>query len=193
MAPGLPTLYSERLILRPFTLADATDVQRLAGSPDVASTTMNIPHPYEAGMAESWIARHGPEFEAGTMAVWAITVASALTGAISLRLERDHHRAELGYWIGQPYWGQGYATEAAATILEYGFTTLGLNRIQATHLIRNPASGRVMQKVGMRFEGVHREYFWKNGRPEDIARYAILASDRTGFDSSALAPTRETE
>lgn len=193
MASGIPTLRSTRLVLRAFTLADAAEVRRLAGSADVASTTMNIPHPYEDGMAETWIARHAPEFEAGLMAVWAITSASSLIGAISLRLERDHHRAELGYWLGQPYWGQGYATEAAVAVLDYGFTTLGLNRIHATHLTRNPASGRVMQKVGMRFEGVHREYFWKNGRPEDIARYAILASDRTGDGTSALAPTREPE
>jgi RimJ/RimL family protein N-acetyltransferase len=178
MGAGLPTLISQRLVLRPFTPVDAPEVQRLAGSPEVSSMTLNIPHPYEDGMAEGWIARHGPEFEADTMAVLAITAAGVLVGAISLRLERAHRRAELGYWVGYPYWGQGYATEAAATMLEYGFTTLGLNRIQATHLVRNPASGRVMQKVGMRFEGIQREHFWKNGRPETIARYAILAGDR---------------
>ena len=179
MESGLPTLRSKRLVLRPFTPADVLEVQRLAGSPEVSSTTLNIPFPYEDGMAEAWIARHAPEFEADAMAVLAITAADVLVGAISLRLERAHRRAELGYWIGQPYWGQGYATEAAATMLQYGFTTLGLNRIQATHLVRNPASGRVMQKVGMRFEGIQREHFWKNGRPETIARYAILAADRT--------------
>lgn len=178
MAPVLPTLSTPRLILRPFTLADAPEVQRLAGSPDVASTTLNVPHPYEDGMAEAWIARHAPEFEARAMAVFAITAANILVGAISLRLEPEHRRAELGYWVGRPYWGHGYATEAVDAILEYGFTTLALNRIQATHLIRNPASGRVMQKAGMLYEGVQREHFWKSGRPETIARYAILASDR---------------
>lgn len=180
MAPGLPTLRSRRLVLRPFILADAPEVQRLAGSPEVSSTTLNIPHPYDDGIAEAWIARHVPEFEARLMAVLAITADSILVGAISLRLEQPHRRAELGYWIGRPYWGKGYATEAAAAILEYGFTTLALNRIQATHLTRNPASGRVMQKVGMRFEGIQREHFWKDGRPETIARYAILAADRLG-------------
>jgi [ribosomal protein S5]-alanine N-acetyltransferase len=181
MEPGLPTLHSNRLVLRPFTPADAPEVQRLAGSPEVSSTTLNIPDPYEDGMAEAWIARHGPEFAADAMVVLAITVDTVLVGAISLRLERAHRRAELGYWIGRPYWGQGYATEAANTILEYGFSTLALNRIQATHLTRNPASGRVMQKVGMRLEGIQREHFWKNGRPETIARYAILAADRAAL------------
>ena len=174
----LPTLSTSRLVLRPFTLADAPAVQRLAGSPDVASTTLNVPHPYEDGMAEAWISRHAPEFAGKLMVVLAITNAHALVGAISLRLELAHRRAELGYWVGQPHWGQGYATEAAAMMLEYGFTTLELNRIQATHLVRNPASGRVMQKMGMLHEGIQREHFWKNGRPETIARYAILAADR---------------
>ena len=171
-------------------MADAPEVQRLAGSPEVASTTLNVPHPYEDGMAEAWISRHALEFEEKKMLVLAITFGNRLVGAISLRLEPEQRRAELGYWIGRPYWGQGYATEAVAAVLAFGFASLGLNRIQATHVTRNPASGRVMQKAGMLFEGIQREHFWKNGRPETIARYAILATDPRPDAGTAAGPPR---
>lgn len=174
----LPALRTARLVLRPFTMADAAAVQRLAGASEVASTTLNIPHPYEDGMAEAWIASHAPAFTRNELAVLAISFPDrALIGAISLRLEPLHRRAELGYWVGVPFWGQGYATEAAQAVLAFGFETLGLNRIYATHLLRNPASGRVMEKIGMRCEGTNRQHVWKDDRFEDLVRYAILSCD----------------
>jgi RimJ/RimL family protein N-acetyltransferase len=108
----------------------------------------------------------------------AITDSSGtLVGAISLRLELGHERAELGYWIGVPYWGRGYATEAAGAMVGYGFDELGLNRIHAHHLARNPASGRVLEKTGFTHEGLHRAHILKNGRFEDIHSFAVLRSD----------------
>jgi RimJ/RimL family protein N-acetyltransferase len=76
----------------------------------------------------------------------------------------------------------GYATEAAAKLVAYGFEVLGLNRIDATHLTRNPASGRVMEKIGMQYEGLHRQHVWKNGQFEDLRRYAILRNDQRPTD-----------
>jgi len=175
-----PTLYTDRLILRPFALADAPDVQRLAGDRDVASTTLRIPHPYEDGAAERWIAGHQEKFDRGELVNFAITVrpAGQLIGCISLTIEREHRAAELGYWIGKPWWGQGYATEAAKAVVQYGFEVLGLNRIYAHHFTRNPSSGRIMQKLGMSYEGRHRQAVLKWGRFEDIETYAILKNDR---------------
>jgi RimJ/RimL family protein N-acetyltransferase len=171
-------LFTERLVLRPFNLSDAADVQRLAGAPQIADTTLNIPHPYQNGMAEAWIETHAPAFARGEMAIFAITdPAGPLLGAISLRLEPAHGRAELGYWIGVPYWGRGYATEAAVAIIAYGFEVLAVERIYAAHLVRNPASGQVMRKAGMAYEGCHRRHIHKHGRPEDIACYGILRTD----------------
>jgi RimJ/RimL family protein N-acetyltransferase len=176
----IPALRTERLVLRPFTLADAADVQRLAGAAEVADTTLNIPHPYENGMAEAWIETHWPSFERRELAVFAITEADGpLLGAVSLRLEPAHQRAELGYWVGVPYWGRGYATEAAVAIIRYGFELLDLHRVYATHLVRNPASGRVLLKAGMTYEGCHRQHARKQGRFEDLAGYAILRTDPT--------------
>ena len=76
-----------------------------------------------------------------------------------------------------PYWKQGYCTEAARAVLRYGFETRGLNRIGARHLARNPASGRVMQKLGMHYEGTRRQHVLKWGVFEDIVLYAILKSE----------------
>ena len=101
--------------MRAFRTADADDVQRLAGQWSVADTTLNIPHPYEDGLAEKWISNHRDWFERRQQAVFAITLPGppeTLVGAIELRADRDDQRGELGYWIGTPYQRQGYATEA---------------------------------------------------------------------------------
>lgn len=175
-----PTIKTERLILRPFTLADAPEVQRLVGERDIASTTMHIPHPYEDGMAEEWIAAYQERFDRGEQVRFAITHREQdyLIGAIDLfAIDSQHDKAELGYWIGKPYWNQGYCTEAASALLKYGFETLELNRIYATHFSRNPASGRVMQKVGMKHEGCLRQYAKKWGIYEDFETYGILRSE----------------
>ncbi len=173
-----PVLQTPRLVLRPFTTADASIVQRLAGAAEIADTTLNIPHPYEDGMAEEWIATHGPGWENQTLANYAITSPTeGVIGAVGLQITIKHRRAELGYWVGQSYWGQGYATEASGALLALGFTQLDLFRIQATHLVRNPSSGQVMQKLGMRAEGVRRGYFLKNGQFEDVASFAVLRED----------------
>lgn len=174
-----PILETGRLILRPFTLADTPEVQRLAGDRDIASTTMNIPHPYEDGMAEQWIAAYQERFDRGEQVRFAISHRKHgyLIGAIDLIMNREFDRGEIGYWIGKPYWKQGYCTEAARAVLRYGFETLRLNRIYATHFTRNPASGRVMQKIGMKHEGHLRQHVKKWGNYEDFETYAILRSD----------------
>jgi ribosomal-protein-alanine N-acetyltransferase len=180
--PTQPTLKTERLVLHPFMLADAPAVQALAGAREVASTTLNVPHPYEDGMAETWIGTHAPGYAAGEQATFAVRLkeGNALVGAIGLTVSGDHARAELGYWIGVPHWNRGYASEAAVEMLRFGFEELGLNRIYAIHLVRNPASGRVMQKAGMRHEGTLRQHVRKWGAFEDVACYGLIAADWPG-------------
>jgi ribosomal-protein-alanine N-acetyltransferase len=176
--PPLPTLRTNRLVLRSFRLTDAPDVHRLAGAHEIASTTRDVPHPYEHGMAEDWIGTHAEAFARGRLAAFAITrFDGTLVGAMSLSLEPSDARAELGYWIGVPYWGNGYATEAAITTVHFGFDVLALHRIHASHLTRNPPSGRVMQKAGMSFEGVRRHHVLKDGYFEDLAQYGVLRTD----------------
>jgi ribosomal-protein-alanine N-acetyltransferase len=175
----MPTITTERLVLRPYRLSDAPDIQRLAGAHEVASTTLNIPHPYPDGAAEAWIGTHGERYEAGESLQLAVTSREdgRFLGGIGLAFSPRHERAEMGYWIAVPYWRQGYCTEAARGLLEYGFDVLGLNRIEATHLKRNPASGRVMQKIGMTCEGCRRQAVKKWDQFEDLVLYAILREE----------------
>ena len=178
-SPPQPVLLTLRLRLRSFEPGDAGAVQRLAGDFAVADTTLTIPHPYEDGMAEAWIAMLAEEFAIGRQVVFAVTdrATAALIGAIGLVLRLEHARAELGYWIGRPFWGQGYATEAARAVIRHGFGPLGLHRIYATHFARNPASGRVLTKAGMRPEGVARGHVRRWDRYEDLVQYGILREE----------------
>jgi ribosomal-protein-alanine N-acetyltransferase len=174
-----PVLETARLRLRPFAPADAPDVQRLAGAREVADTTRLIPHPYPNGAAETWIASHAEQHEDDRALTLALELRDQgrLCGAIGLRLVADDRQAELGYWIGVPDWGKGLCTEAARAVVEYGFGTLELHRIWATHFVRNPASGRVMAKVGMTREGVLRGHVRKWDVFEDVEFWGILRSD----------------
>lgn len=186
---SLPTITTQRLVLRPFSLTDASTVQRLAGAYEVAAMTLNIPHPYPDGMAEEWITSHGPAWETKTHLTLAITLRTTVQdpqaiGAIGLGLCLEHRRAELGYWLGLPYWNQGYTTEAAGALVNFGFDNLSLHRIEAGHYRGNPASGRVMQKLGMQQEGILRQHTLRFGKFEDRVVYGLLASDRPDEASS---------
>jgi RimJ/RimL family protein N-acetyltransferase len=174
-----PALETARLILRPFHMDDAGDVQRLAGDRDVAHNTMLVPHPYEDGEAERWIGTHQEVYESGQGVTFGIERREdgALLGSIGLTIFEKHRSAELGYWLGKPYWNNGYTTEAARAVLQYGFQQRNLHRIHAKHYARNPASGRVLQKIGMQPEGVLREHILKWGVFEDVTLYGILASE----------------
>jgi RimJ/RimL family protein N-acetyltransferase len=181
-----PTLETRRIILRPFETSDAADVQRLAGHRAIADTTLEIPHPYQDGTAEQWISAHPAKFQAGEAVVFAVMLreSTRLAGAVGLELAPRFDRAELGYWIAKEDWGKGYATEAGLAVLSYGFTTLGLHRIYATPFKRNPASGRVLEKLGMKHEGRVREHVKKWGVFEDLELYGILCAEWQGRNSS---------
>ncbi|MBI9082317.1 MAG: GNAT family N-acetyltransferase [Desulfobacterales bacterium] len=176
---SLPTLTTDRLRLRPFDFSDGPQLRRMAGDRRIADTTVNIPHPYDEGMAETWIATHRPEFEAGRQVNLAITLGTGgiLIGAVGLVIEPDAHRGDLGYWIGVPHWGRGYCTEAGRAVLRYAFSDLLLNRVTAYHFTRNPASGRVMEKLGMHHEGCLRRHLLKWEQYEDLELYGILARE----------------
>lgn len=174
-----PTIETERLVLRPLSSDDAVEIARLAADRDIAATTLHIPHPYKLQDAEEFIGKQEAAFEAGTSANVAVTLRSngSLVGAIGLAVRRDYARAELGYWIGKPYWNDGYATEAGRAMVGYAFETLGLNRVCAHHFARNAASGRVLQKIGMRLEGCLRQHIRKWDRYEDCVYYGILKTE----------------
>src|SRR4051812_23870752 len=127
-----PMLRTRRLVLRSFDSSDAALVQHLAGARQVADTTLNIPHPYPAGAADSWIASHAAQWADGTNVVYAITLESTgeLVGAVNLAIRATHAQAEIGYWTGVEHWNRGYCTEAGRALVRFGFETLGLHRIE---------------------------------------------------------------
>src|SRR6478672_8384512 len=136
-------LATERLLLRPFTLDDAPAVQRLVAAYEIAEHTLLIPHPYPEGAAAEWISKLGTRPDNH---VFAIVLGDDVVGAIGLEVQPERGRGEIGYWIGVPYWGRGYMTEAVRAVLGWAFESLRLHRVFAMHFTRNHASGRVMQK-----------------------------------------------
>jgi [ribosomal protein S5]-alanine N-acetyltransferase len=166
------TLETPRLKIRPYSDADIPELVPLIGAREVAATTGRIAHPYTVDHAKQFLAR----IEVDPEVRMAITLRSdgRLIGGIGLRLVEELHHAELGYWLGVPYWGQGYATEAAREMLRYGFEDLKLHRISASYFKGNEASGRILVKLGMRREGCQREHMYKWGQFVDVELYGLL-------------------
>jgi RimJ/RimL family protein N-acetyltransferase len=170
-----PVIETARLTLRGFTESDIPHLVPLIGARQVAANTLRIPHPYEEKDARQFLASVTKENELRL----AITTRSngQLCGGIGLHPDSQHQRAELGYWIGVPYWGNGYASEAARAVVQYGFGELKLNRIFAGHFKHNPASGKVLKKLGMINEGCMRQAALKWGQFIDIELYSILREE----------------
>lgn len=156
-----PRLATRRLLLRPFTFADARRIEALAGDAQVARGSVRIPHPYPypTGLAVRWVASHEVAWQSGGGVYYAVTSKEngELQGSVSLQLAERRLAAgkmayvgTLGYWLGVDYWGEGRMSEAVAALLAFAFLELGVDRIEASHASDNPASGRVMQKCGLK-------------------------------------------
>lgn len=175
MMSARPTLETARLRLRPYNEADIPELVPLIGTREVAATTLRIPHPYTENDAREFLVMAE---EPGR--IWlAVTLLAdgRQIGGVGLRVDDQHSNAELGYWLGAPYWGQGYATEAAREMLRHGFQQLKLHRIFASHFEGNTASGRVLQKLGMQYEGCQRQHIRKWDRFLDSELYGILRDE----------------
>ena len=168
-------LETSRLVLREWSEADIPELLPLIGAREVAATTLRIPHPYEEKHARQFLASVAKENEL-RMAICRRSD-GALIGGIGLHPEMAHLRAELGYWIGVPFWGNGYASEAAGEIVRHGFAVTKLNRIFATVFAGNKASERVLQKLGMKYEGRIRQGVLKWGKFLDVELYSILREE----------------
>jgi len=138
------------LILKPPVAEDIDSIVAVANDPWIAEMTL-VPHPYLQRDALAWIAKAKEDWDKqgyGGLAVFTRT-GMAFVGAIGLRPLDAPGVGSAGYWFSPVVWGRGFATEALREILRYGFEVAGLERIQASHVISNPASGRVMVKAGM--------------------------------------------
>jgi [ribosomal protein S5]-alanine N-acetyltransferase len=161
------------VVLRGFSPADAARLCELAGDWEIAKMTATIPHPYTLEMAQAFIG--GLDSEAARGAAWTYAVTSAddgiLVGCTTL-VDNAGPRGNLGYWIGRPHWGLGYATAAARAVLAVGFAQLEHHVLSALHLAANPASGRVLAKCGMT-EGARATLPHRDRRPEEFRTWTI--------------------
>jgi RimJ/RimL family protein N-acetyltransferase len=147
---SIPVLETKRLALRAPRLEDAKAVAALANDRRIAENTARIPHPYRVSDAETFIAGAN---KPGGEGVFLITLQDeTLIGACGIM--NQEQGGELGYWLGVPYWGKGYATEALHAVIDYAFTDLGHEALQAGARVTNPASRRVLEKCGFQWTGV---------------------------------------
>lgn len=176
--PPMPRLITERLLLRPMCLYDSKSVRKLANDP-IVSNTLEMPYPYEEGIAEEWILgqpegwrEHGALF----LLITNKETREAM-GSTSTFIDVKNRKAEFGYWLGKDFWGKGYATEASWAILDFCFNTLGLNRMEGYHLARNANSANVLKRLGFIPEGVLRNSFQKLGILEDMVINSLLRTE----------------
>jgi len=183
-------LRTARLLLRPFEREDVPALVRLAGANEIAATTLNIPHPYAEEDAQIFLARANEDFRAGCSICFALSILPGreLCGGLGLNIADTHSRAELGYWIGVPFWGRGFATEAASAAVAFGFETLRLHRIYAHHFSGNTASQHVLEKIGMRHEGRSRQHIRKWDRFVDLENYGLLAEEFRNGEPARRSP-----
>lgn len=168
-------LTAERFVVRRWRGEDAESLVRYANNREVWRNLHDeFPHPYTMADATAWLARC--EEDEALEGTYAIEVDGEAVGGIGLRQKTDVHRrmAELGYWLGEPFWGKGIATEAAGLVTRHAFETLDIERIQAFVFAWNPASARVLEKCGYALEGRLRNAIFKDGEITDALVYGIL-------------------
>jgi RimJ/RimL family protein N-acetyltransferase len=174
-----PEIETARLRLTGLQAADIPQIVQLAANPRISDYTLNLPFPYAEKDAIYWLNLAHQGYTNGTHLIFAIRLRPGHTfiGGIGLTLEPRFDRAEIGYWLGEPFWNRGYATEATGAMLRFGFGTLGLNKITSSYLAQNPASGRVMQKCGMTREGELKEHVRKGNTYHTLILYGLTRSD----------------
>ena len=189
----IPTLRTARLILREPRDSDAPAWEKLCQPLEVAKNTLRMPHPYPPGAALEWVARLRQSHARGESFVFAVLVRDepdgegTLIGSAGLHVDPPHRHAEIGYVLGIDRWGKGYATEAARAIVEFGFGTLRLHRLHAGYYTRNPASGRVLEKLGFREEGRRPQMYMRFGEWVDLVLVGMLRQEwERGGDTMRL-------
>lgn len=175
----LPQLGTPRLLMRKARMEDAQDLYEYGRDPLVAQHVLWDAYRSIAD-ARAYVRYLQRQYRGDQPASWCIehTPSGRVVGTIGLMWwNREHGSAEVGYSLSRAYWNQGLMTEALVEVLRYCFEELGIHRIEAQHELENPASGRVMEKVGMRKEGTLRGRLYNKGRYVDVVLYAMLRED----------------
>jgi RimJ/RimL family protein N-acetyltransferase len=177
-------LRTGRLLLDPFREADAAEVAALAGNWKVARMTARIPHPYSEDLARQWIAGQEAARAGGGAVTFAIRFGGGPVGAVGLE-RTEPGRYELGYWIGESWWGLGIATEAARRTLRFAFEDMSAGVVHAGYLFDNPASGRVLAKCGFVRTGENMQWCEARGEAVKCHRLTLAAADMAAADMAA--------
>ncbi len=174
-----PTLYSARFTFRETTSNDLLRMTELLNNQKISQHIFNIPFPFTLSDAQQRLAFMQEGFSNKNRYIFVIThqQENEMIGQIGLHLNTENNHAEMGYWIGEPFWGQGIATEGIRTILEFGFETLGLHKIFATHFLDNPASAIVMTKNKMIKEAELKEHYLRDGIYKGIGQYRLTKEE----------------
>lgn len=170
------TITTKRLVLRMFEHSDAEEVARLCNNYNIYKNTLYLPYPYSIEDALLWIESHLDNYEAQKSYELAVTdkKSGQLFGAIALSNNQRFKNGEIAYWIGEEFWGRGYATEAAEAIVQFAFSEKNYHKVFARCFHSNPASGRVLQKLGMTEEGVLIDHVIKDSRYEDLVHFGMI-------------------
>lgn len=159
--------------IEPIARRHAAAIRRLAAAPEVAATTL-VPHPYPSDGAARFVEDAAEAWEDGVAYSFAVLADGVLVGSVGLKeVDREAGQADLGYWIGVPFWGRGYATAAARRAVAFGVESLGLRRITAHTLERNPASARVLERVGFHLSSRERNVFDRWSPDDVLLRYVL--------------------
>ncbi len=174
-----PKLTTERLILSKVSSNDIPKIVEYAGNERVAETTLNIPHPYEEKDAIFWINSANQGFKNKTQFTFGIRLKTTneFIGGIGIKVNDRFQRGALGYWIAEQFWNKGYTTEAVGAMLDFGFKELNLNKIYATHLVENVASGKVMIKNRMIKEGELKDHTKKGDSFRSVIQYRLTKEE----------------
>ena len=179
---NLPTLRTARLTLRPARMSDAADLYEYSKDPEVARHVLWDAHT-SIHQTRSYLRFLIRQYRAGQPSTFVIVWNEnrKAIGTIGFMwMQQENRSAEVGYSLSRRYWNQGYMSEALRAIVDFGFTKLSLNRIEAQHECDNPASGHVMRNAGMLHEGALRQRLYNKGRYVDVELYAIVRSDFEG-------------
>jgi RimJ/RimL family protein N-acetyltransferase len=163
-----------RCTLRPWRAGDEASLVRYANNRNVSRNMRDrFPYPYTDDDADAWIEKASAETPATS---FAIVVDGAAVGGVGIELGTDVFRrsAEIGYWLGEPFWGRGIATEALRAMTEYAFEHFDICRLEAGVFGWNPASARVLEKAGYTLEGRARNAVVKDRRTTDRLLYGLV-------------------
>lgn len=182
-----PELNTGRLRLRKIRHTDISSLLKYCNNEKISDQILNIPFPYNEEDAIYRLNFVLQGFKNKERYVFGITLKEndELIGEIGLHLDKNNNSGQFGYWIAEPFWGRGIATEATAAILQFGFGSLDLNKIYATHYPDNIASGKVMLKNKMIKEAEMREHYKVNSAYRNVIQYRLTKKEYNGLNSGA--------